>query len=175
MVQLTMSIGSDTSLAPNKRQAIIWTKNNLVWWRVFALQEMVEKLQTCSSVQNSNRRVRKLDLCLSHPVEHLTTSCDVVPISHRWYDRIHTHEITVWPVKTHLPWAKWPPFRRRYFHVNFRERKILYFVKISLKFVPKGPIDNNPILVYIIAWRRIGDKPLSEPKLTEFTDAYMWR
>ena len=34
---------------------------------------------------------------------------------------------------------------------------------ISLKFVPKGPIDNNPALVYIMAWRRVGDKPLSEP------------
>ena len=43
----------------------------------------------------------------------------------------------------------------------------------SLKFVPKGPIDNNPALVYISAWRRIGDKPLSEPVITRFTDTYM--
>ena len=45
--------------------------------------------------------------------------------------------------------------------------------KISLKFVPKGPIENNPALVSIMAWRRIGDKPLSEPMLTRLTDAYM--
>ena len=25
-------------------------------------------------------------------------------------------------------------------------------IKISLKFVPKGPIDNNPALVLIMAW-----------------------
>ena len=36
-------------------------------------------------------------------------------------------------------------------------------IKISLKFVPKGPINNIPALVQIIAWRRPGDKPLSEP------------
>ena len=42
------------------------------------------------------------------------------------------------------------------------------------KFVPKGPVDNNPAMVYIMAWCRIGDKPLSEPMLTVFTDAYMW-
>ena len=36
-------------------------------------------------------------------------------------------------------------------------------VKISLKFVPKGPINNTPALVEIMAWRRPGDKPLSEP------------
>ena len=32
-----------------------------------------------------------------------------------------------------------------------------------MKFVPKGPINNIPALVQIMAWRRPGDKPLSEP------------
>ena len=36
-------------------------------------------------------------------------------------------------------------------------------IAISLKFVPKGPINNIPALVQIMAWRRPGDKPLSEP------------
>ena len=36
-------------------------------------------------------------------------------------------------------------------------------IKISLKFVPKGPITNISALVQIMAWRRLGDKPLSEP------------
>ena len=36
-------------------------------------------------------------------------------------------------------------------------------IKILLKFVPKGPIKNIPALVQIMAWRRPGDKPLSEP------------
>ena len=35
-------------------------------------------------------------------------------------------------------------------------------IKISLKFVPKGQIDNIPSLFQIMAWRRPGDKPLSE-------------
>ena len=34
---------------------------------------------------------------------------------------------------------------------------------ISLKFVPNGPINNIPALVQVMAWRRPGDKPLSEP------------
>ena len=37
--------------------------------------------------------------------------------------------------------------------------------KISLKFVPKGAINNIPALVQIMAWRRSGDKPLSEPMM----------
>ena len=36
-------------------------------------------------------------------------------------------------------------------------------IKISLKFVPKGPINNIPALVQIMGWRRPGDKPLTEP------------
>ena len=38
-------------------------------------------------------------------------------------------------------------------------------IKFSLKFVPKGPINNIPALVPIMAWRRPGDKPLSEPMM----------
>ena len=34
-------------------------------------------------------------------------------------------------------------------------------IKISLKFLPKGLINNIPALVQIIAWRRPGNKPLS--------------
>ena len=37
--------------------------------------------------------------------------------------------------------------------------------KISLNFVPKGPSNNIPLLVLIMAWRRSGDKPLSEPMI----------
>ena len=39
-------------------------------------------------------------------------------------------------------------------------------VKISPKFVPKGPIKNIPALVQIMAWRRPGEKPLSEPMVS---------
>ena len=36
-------------------------------------------------------------------------------------------------------------------------------IGISLKFVLKGPFNNIPSLVQIMAWRRPGDKPLAEP------------
>ena len=38
-------------------------------------------------------------------------------------------------------------------------------IEISLKFVTKVPINNIPVLVQIMAWRRPGDKPLSEPMM----------
>ena len=46
-------------------------------------------------------------------------------------------------------------------------------IEISLTFVLYGSIDNKPVLVKIMAWRRTGNRPLSEPMLTQFIDAYM--
>ena len=47
-------------------------------------------------------------------------------------------------------------------------------IRISLKFVPRSPIDNKPALDQVMAWHRIGDKPLPELILTQLTDAHMW-
>ena len=44
-------------------------------------------------------------------------------------------------------------------------------IQISLKFVSRSQIDNKLALVQVKAWRRTGDKPLSEPMLTQLTDA----
>ena len=38
-------------------------------------------------------------------------------------------------------------------------------IKLSLKFVPKGPINNIPALVQVMAWCPPGDKPLYEPMM----------
>ena len=40
-------------------------------------------------------------------------------------------------------------------------------IKISLKFVSKGPFNNIPALVYMMAFRQLGDKPLSEPMIVK--------
>ena len=49
------------------------------------------------------------------------------------------------------------------FKCIFLNENVWIPIKVSLKFVPKGPINNIPALVQIMAWRRPGDKPLSEP------------
>ena len=51
--------------------------------------------------------------------------------------------------------------------------KFCISIWISLKFVPRDPINNRPALVQVMAWCRTDDKPLPEPMLTQFTDAYM--
>ena len=48
------------------------------------------------------------------------------------------------------------------FKCTFLNENVWIPIKISLKIVPGGPINNIPALVQIMAWRRPGDKPLSE-------------
>ena len=51
-------------------------------------------------------------------------------------------------------------FRRIFLNENVR-----ISIEISLKFFPNGRINSIPSLVQIMAWRRPGDKPLSEPMM----------
>ena len=52
------------------------------------------------------------------------------------------------------------------FKCFFLNEHIWIPTKISLNYVPVGLIDN-------VAWHRLGDKPLSEPMMGKFGDAYM--
>ena len=47
----------------------------------------------------------------------------------------------------------------------FLNENIKISIKISLKLVPNGLINNIPALGLIMAWRRPGDKPLLEPMM----------
>ena len=58
--------------------------------------------------------------------------------------------------------TKWPPLSIRHFQMHFLNENMWILIMISLNFVPEGPINSIPGLVQIMAWRRTGDKPLSE-------------
>ena len=49
----------------------------------------------------------------------------------------------------------------------FLNENVWISLKISSKFVPKVWINNIPALVQIMAWRRPGHKPLSEPMMVQ--------
>ena len=51
------------------------------------------------------------------------------------------------------------------FKLIFLNEIVSISIKISLKFVSKGPINNIPALVKIMATARPGDKPLSQPMM----------
>ena len=56
-------------------------------------------------------------------------------------------------------------FADHVFRCIFLNENIWISLKISQKFGPKIPINNNPAMLQIMAWHRSGDKTLSEPML----------
>ena len=46
--------------------------------------------------------------------------------------------------------------------MHFFYENVLILIKMSLKFIPMGPINNIPALVQIMAWHLPGNKPLSQ-------------
>ena len=59
------------------------------------------------------------------------------------------------------------------FKLIFFNENVRLSIQIQLNFVPNGPIDNKSALDQVMAWRRTSDKPLPEPMLTQFIDAYL--
>ena len=78
---------------------------------------------------------------------------------HTWADKLQRCINTLRPSQNGRRVAD-DTFERIFVNENVR-----ISIQISLKFVPKGPINNIPGLVQIMAWRRPGDKPLSEPMM----------
>ena len=64
-------------------------------------------------------------------------------------------------------------FSDNMFKLIFLKEKFHILIQISLKFVPNAPIANKSALVQEMAWHWTGDKPLLEPMMTYFTDAYI--
>ena len=132
--------GSDNGLSPGRRQAIIWTNTGilLIWPLGTNFIEILIGIHTFSLTKmHLNVSVCRMATILSRPqcVNTLRPRQNVHRLADDTFKRIFLNE-NVWKS-----------------------------IKISLKFVPKGPINNIPALVQIMAWRRSGDKPLSEPMM----------
>ena len=69
----------------------------------------------------------------------------------------------MWSFNTLRPRQDGRHFPDDIFKCIFLNENARISLKKSLKFVPKVRINNIPALVQIMAWRRTGDKPLSEP------------
>ena len=78
---------------------------------------------------------------------------------------VHIYSTGVLMVNTLRPRQNGRHFAVDTFKRIFLNENVSISMEISLKFIPKGPVNNIPALVQIMAWRRPGDKPLSEPKM----------
>ena len=88
-------------------------------------------------------------------------------LSHQSCMSLHigTNNIVGGSINTLRPRQNGYHFPDDIFNCIFLNENVRILIKISLKFVPKDPINNIPTLVQVMAWRRPGDKPLSEPMM----------
>ena len=80
--------------------------------------------------------------------------CHVMTMSLQWLN-----------FNTLRSWGNGQHFADNIFKCIFFNENAWILIKISLKFVPMGPINNTPALVQIMDWRWPGNKPLSEPMM----------
>ena len=91
-----------------------------------------------------------------------------------WYAKELTPSPVAWFACKFNTWKPFNTLRARQngrlfagdiFKCIFLNENIRISNNISLKFVPMDLSNNIPALVFIMAWRRPGDKPLSEPMM----------
>ena len=150
-------IGSDNGLSPDRCQAIIWTNAGLLLIGPLGtnFSEILIEIVTFSSkkmrlkVSSAKRR----PFCLGLNVLNATRT----PVT--------ASGMIITTVNTLRPRQNGRHFADDIFKCIFLNESVWIPIEISLKLVPKGPINNIPALVQIMAWRRPGDKPLSEPMM----------
>ena len=88
----------------------------------------------------------------------------IIPVHHSWNDYLWVIFFSTILVllNTLRPSQNGRHFADDIFKRTFVNENVRISIKISLKFFPKGPINNIPAMVQIMAWRRPGDKPLFE-------------
>ena len=109
-------------------------------------------------------------LALSHPYVNESRAWHfiaVITVNH-WLYRGGTVSRTTHRANTLRPRRNGRYFPVGIFNRIFVNKYVWISIKIWLKFVPKVRINNIPALVQTMAWRRPGEKPLSETKVVSF-------
>ena len=115
------------------------------------------------TVMHFSRRFPDNFVLWSKTVDCPETACQVLRKRlNGWVPQIYYCD-ALWFLNSLRPRLNRRPFADNIFKCIFSNENEWFSPRISLKFVPKVRINNIPALVQIMAWRRPGDKPLSEP------------
>ena len=145
-------VGSDNGLLAGWCQVIIWTDARILLMQTLGTKfsEILIKIHTFSfkKIYLKMSSGKWWPYCLSLNVLKTYSVCSCSILLNTLRPRQNGHH-----------------FADDVFKCIFLNGNLWILIKISLKFAPKGSINNIPALVQIMAWRRIGDKPLSEPMM----------
>ena len=211
-------IGSDNSLSPGRRQAIIRINDGILLIEPLGtnFSEILIKIYTFSfkkmhlkSRLRNNCKFVPASMCqdnntTDHTKPMLTLipdrwnkvpSIDITPIKVAWQscglflgflwsqswlgstgteNIIHAEQVTLHNLNTLRPRLNGCHFPDNIFKCFLLNENVWIPIKILLKFVPKGPINNTPVLVQIMAWCLSGAEPLSELVKVSFPTRPQW-
>ena len=125
--------------------------HNVTWYLYPYMYYDIRILNYTNEIYNWNQAGKNNNIALS----------DIPSCSHHWWLSFVAHV----GFNTLRPRQNRRHFADNIFKSIFFNENVWIPFQISLKFVPKGPINNIPASVQIMAWRRPGDKPLSEPMM----------
>ena len=103
--------------------------------------------------------------CSFHMIWQLFSYAIILDSSNQYLNLPHHHFYILNTLRQRQHGRHFPDDILKFIFLN---ENISISIKISLKFVLRGPINNMSALVQIMAWRRLGDKPLSEPMVVRF-------
>ena len=146
--------------------AFVWINDVLAWL----------SLKQCYSlhgvhVVSSSELARKVS---AYPVMHVCFYW-LIWMQVSWTNIYSVCELTLVYIYfdlTRLPLDKMATISLTTFSCAFSWMKVLYFDSNCTEVCSQGS-SSKQALVHVMAWHRTGDKALSEPMLTQFTDAYM--
>ena len=104
-------------------------------------------------------------LCRTQNVNQGYTSCNNITRDSSYRHQREVKQQSSFCLNTLRPRQNGRHFADDIFKCIFLNENVWISIKISLKFVPKGPINDISALLQIMAWRHPGDKPLSEPMM----------
>ena len=133
----------------NKRLRANWKR--IKWWKVSGRKKSIITSCWCAIWYD------KTDL-----IKNKTCNCRMCSICCKQHDMCILCNYSV-IFNTLRPRQNGRHFADDTFNRIFLNENAKISIKFSLKFVFKGPINTIRALVQIMAWRRPGDKPLSEP------------
>ena len=145
-------IGSDNGLSPERRQAIIWTDVGILLIGPLGTN-LIEIL-----IEKHMFPFKKMYLKMS---------------SAKWGQFCLGLNVVNQHIEAE---TKWLPIADLFEYI-FLNETLRILIQISLKFLPKCSIDNNPSLDQLRVWRQTYDEPLSEPMMALLAHVclnYVW-
>ena len=161
-------IGSNNVLSPGRRQAIICTNDGMLLFGPLGtnFNEILVEILTFS--------FQKIHLKMSSGKwRPFCPVLNVFIMEAWWHIFTSVYFVMVDSVDSSPPGENGRHFADDIFKRISLNENVRISIQFSLKFVSKGPIENKSALVQAMDCRLFGDKPLPEPMLTKFTDAYM--